>query len=153
MRIDEADGGNDRTVQVTEVVARETGGHALATQAKLSNKDNAFAAAILPLSRGSVAPVDARMHQGVRFELRGSAPELRLEVRALDNRRFTAPLTAQAQWQTVEVPFATLQGLPPYRAKGPAAEWKGDDLQQLVFSAGGEPGSKVWFEIDNVTFY
>jgi imidazolonepropionase-like amidohydrolase len=153
LRIDEADGGNDRTVQVTEVVARETGGHALATQAKLSNKDTAFAATILPLSRGSVAPVDARGYRGVRFELRGSAPELRLEVRALGSRRFVAPLQAQPQWRAVEVPFVTLQGQPPYRAKGPIAQWKGDDLQQLVFSAGGEPGSKVWFEIDNVTFY
>ena len=153
LRIDEADGGNDRTVQVTEVVARETGGNALATQAKLSSKDSAFAAAILPLSRGSVAPVDARAHHGIRFELRGSSPELRLEVRALGNRRFIAPLQAQPQWRTVEVPFAALQGQPPFRAKASVAEWKGDDLQQLVFSAGGEPGSKVWFEIDNVTFY
>lgn len=153
LRIDEADGGNDRTVQVTEVVARETGGNALATQAKLSSKDSAFAAAILPLSRGSVAPVDARAHRGIRFELRGSSPELRLEVRALGNRRFIAPLQAQPQWRTVEVPFTALQGQPPFRAKAPVAEWKGDDLQQLVFSAGGEPGSKVWFEIDNVTFY
>src|SRR5690606_586827 len=39
LRIEEADGGNDRTVQVTEVIARETGGNALATQARLSDKD------------------------------------------------------------------------------------------------------------------
>ncbi len=74
-------------------------------------------------------------------------------MRALGNRRFYAPLQAQAQWQTVEVPFTALQGQPPYRAKAPVAQWKGDDLQQLVFSTGGAPGSKVWFEIDNVTFY
>lgn len=153
LRIEEADGGNDRTVQVTEVIARETGGNALATQARLSDKDTAFAAAILPLSRGSVAPVDARGYRGIRFELRGNAPELALEVRALANRRFSAPLQAQPQWRTVEVPFSELQGQPPYRAKAPIAQWKGDDLQQLVFSAGGEPGSKIWFEIDNVTFY
>ncbi|WP_313169580.1 amidohydrolase family protein [Stenotrophomonas sp.] len=153
LRVDEADGGNDRTAQVTEIVARETGGNALATQAKLSSKDTAFAAAILPLSRGSVAPVDARAYRGIRLELRGSAPELRLEVRALGNRRFIAPLQAGAQWQTVEIPFTALQGQPPYRAKAPVAVWKGDDLQQLVVSGSGEPGSKLWFEIDNVSFY
>lgn len=153
LRVDEADGGNDRTAQVTEIVARETGGNALATQAKLSSKDNAFAAAILPLSRGSVAPVDARAYRGIRLELRGSAPELQLEVRALGNRRFVAPLQAGAQWQTVEIPFSALQGQPPYRAKAPVAVWKGDDLQQLVVSGSGEPGSKLWFEIDNVSFY
>ena len=153
LRVDEADGGNDRTAQVTEIVARETGGNALATQAKLSSKDTAFAATILPLSRGSVAPVDARAYRGVRLELRGSAPELRLEVRALGNRRFIAPLQAGAQWQTVEIPFTALQGQPPYRAKTPVAVWRGDDLQQLVVSGSGEPGSKLWFEIDNVSFY
>ncbi len=153
LRVDEADGGNDRTAQVTEIVARETGGNALVTQAKLSSKDNAFAATILPLSRGSVAPVDARAYRGIRLELRGSAPELQLEVRALGNRRFIAPLQAGAQWQTVEIPFAALQGQPPYRAKAPVAVWKGDDLQQLVVSGSGEPGSKLWFEIDNVSFY
>lgn len=153
LRVDEADGGNDRTAQVTEIVARETGGNALATQAKLSSKDTAFAAAILPLSRGSVAPVDARAYRGIRLELRGSAPELQLEVRALGNRRFVAPLQAGAQWQTVEIPFTALQGQPPYRAKAPVAVWKGDDLQQLVVSGSGEPGSKLWFEIDNVSFY
>ena len=103
LRVDEADGGNDRTAQVTEIVTRETGGNALATQAKLSSKDTAFAATILPLSRGSVAPVDARAYRGIRLELRGSAPELQLEVRALGNRRFIAPLQAGAQWQTVEI--------------------------------------------------
>lgn len=153
LRVDEADGGNDRTAQVTEIVARETGGNALATQAKLSSKDTAFAATILPLSRGSVAPVDARAYRGIRLELRGSAPDLQLEVRALGNRRFIAPLQAGAQWQTVEVPFSALQGQPPYRAKAPVAVWKGDDLQQLVVSGSGEPGSKLWFEIDNVSFY
>lgn len=153
LRVDEADGGNDRTAQVTEIVARETGGNALATQAKLSSKDTAFAAAIQPLSRGSVAPVDARAYRGIRLELRGSAPELQLEVRALGNRRFVAPLQAGAQWQTVEIPFTALQGQPPYRAKAPVAVWKGDDLQQLVVSGSGEPGSKLWFEIDNVSFY
>ncbi len=153
LRVDEADGGNDRTAQVTEIVTRETGGNALATQAKLSSKDTAFAATILPLSRGSVAPVDARAYRGIRLELRGSAPELQLEVRALGNRRFIAPLQAGAQWQTVEIPFTALQGQPPYRAKAPVAVWKGDDLQQLVVSGSGEPGSKLWFEIDNVSFY
>lgn len=153
LRIDEADGGNDRTVQVSEVVARESGGNALSVQAKLSTKPDAYAAAILPLSRGSVAPMDARGYRGIRFEVRGGTPTLRLEVRALDGRRFAAPVEAAPQWRTLEIPFGALQGLPPYRAKGPLPAWKGDDVQQLVFSAGGAAGDKVWFEIDNVEFY
>lgn len=153
LRIDEADGGNDRTVQVSETVARETGGNALSVQARLSTKPNAYAAAILPLSRGSVAPVDLRAYRGIRFDVRGGTPALRLEARALGDRRFVAPVDAGSGWRTVEIPFSALQGQPPYRAKGPVPEWKGDDVQQLVFSAGGEAGDKVWFEIDNVAFY
>ncbi|MCA7024536.1 MULTISPECIES: amidohydrolase family protein [Stenotrophomonas] len=153
LRIDEADGGNDRTVQVSETVARETGGKALSVQARLSTKPTAYAAAILPLSRGSVAPVDLRAYRGIRFDVRGGTSVLRLEARALGDRRFIAPVDAAPQWRTVEIPFSALQGQPPYRGKGPVAEWKGDDVQQLVFSAGGEAGGKVWFEIDNVGFY
>jgi len=153
LRIDEADGGNDRTVQVSEVVARESGGNALSVQARLSTKPTAYAAAILPLSRGSVAPVDVRAYRGIRFDVRGGAPSLRLEARALGDRRFLAPIDAAPQWRTVEIPFSALQGQPPYRAKGPLAEWKGDDVQQLVFSASGEAGQKIWFEVDNVGFY
>ncbi|MCL7714081.1 amidohydrolase family protein [Stenotrophomonas sp. CPCC 101365] len=153
LRIDEADGGNDRTVQVSTVVARDDGGNALSVQAKLSTKPNAYAAAILPLTRGSVAPADLRGYRGIRFDVRGGAGTLRLEARALGDRRFLAPIEAGRAWRTVEIPFTALQGQPPYRAQGPVAEWKGDDVQQLVFSGGGEAGGTIWFEIDNVGFY
>ncbi|MGV8959366.1 MAG: amidohydrolase family protein [Stenotrophomonas sp.] len=153
LRIDEADGGNDRTLQVTAVVDRETGGKALLMQAKLSSKSRAYASAILPLSRGSLAPVDLRGYTGLRFDVRADTGGLQLEARALNDRRFAADVEAGARWRTVEIPFSALAGLPPYRADGPLPVWQGNDVQQLVFSANGEPGSKVWFEIDNVSFY
>ena len=152
LRTDEADGGNDRTVQVTTVVDREQGGKALSMQARLSSKAQAYAAVIVPLSRGSVAPVDLRRWQGVRVDVRGAAT-LQLEARGLDGRRWSAPLAATGQWQTVQIPFAALQGQPPFRAKGPLPVWRGDDLQQLVVIASGEPGGRIWFEIDNLKFY
>ncbi len=152
LRTDEADGGNDRTVQVTTVVDREQGGKALSMQARLSSKAQAYAAVIVPLSRGSVAPVDLRRWQGVRVDVRGAAT-LQLEARGLDGRRWSAPLAATGQWQTVQIPFAALQGQPPFRAKGPLPVWRGDDLQQLVVIASGEPGGRIWFEIDNLQFY
>ncbi len=152
LRNDDADGGNDRTVQVTAVIDREQGGRALSMQARLSSKDDAHAAVILPLSRGSVAPVDLRVWRGVRVEVRGDAT-LTLEARGLDGRRWIAPIAATGGWQTVEIPFTALQGQPPYRAKGPLPVWRGNDVQQLVFSGTGQAGAKIWFEIDNVRFY
>ncbi|MCY1464419.1 hypothetical protein D9M71_824390 [compost metagenome] len=53
----------------------------------------------------------------------------------------------------MEIPFRALQGQPPYRAKGPLPAWRGDDVQQLVFTGTGDAGAKIWFEIDNVRFY
>lgn len=153
LRHDEADGGNDRTWQVSQVVARDGGGHALAVQARLSTKKTAYAATLLPLTRGSVGPVDVRGFRGVRFDVRAGAGDLRLEVRSLDGRRFAAPVAATGAWQQLEIPFGQLEGLPPYRAAGPVAQWRGDDLLQLAFSMTGEPGGKVWYEIDNVVFY
>lgn len=153
LRTDEADGGNDRTVQVTEVVAREQGGHALSLQARLSSKSEAYASTILPLSRGSVEPVDLRGYRGLRFDIRGESRPVTLEYRGVDGRRWTHELLSGQGWTTVEVPFAVLQGQSPRRGEGVAPAWKGDDLQQVVFSIGGKPGEKVWFELDNVGFY
>lgn len=153
LRVDEADGGTDRTVQVTEVVAREQAGHALSLQARFSSKPEPFASAILPLSRGSVEPVDLRGYRGLRFEIRGDARPVTLEYRGVENRRWSHRLQPQAGWRTVEVRFDALQGQPSRRGEGPVPAWKGDDLQQLVFSIGGEPGEKVWLELDNVAFY
>jgi hypothetical protein len=152
LRNDDADGGNDRTVQVTAVIDREQGGKALSMQARLSSKDDAYAAVILPLSRGSVAPVDLRRWRGVRVDVRGDAA-LTLEARGLDGRRWVAPVATSGGWQTLEIPFTALQGQPPYRAKGPLPVWRGNDVQQLVFSGTGQAGAKIWFEIDNVRFY
>lgn len=151
---DEADGGTDRTVQVSEVVARSDGGHALSTQARLSWNPDAHAGVLLPLTRGAVAPADLRRFHGLRFQVRGDAPALAVQLRGLDNRRWQAPVPVNAGWNTVEVPFGQFQGQPPYgRTDGPVPAWRGDDVQQLFFDASGRPGQKLWFELDNVEFY
>lgn len=152
LRTDEADGGNDRTVQVTEVVAREDRGHALSMQAWLSHKQRARAGVLFPLSLGAVAPVDLRGYRGLRFEIRGRGV-LQVEYRGLFDARWAREIKTAPRWTTVEVPFSQLQGLPPYQREGPAPAWSGSDVLQVGFMAGGEPGSKVWFELDNIRFY
>ena len=152
LRTDEADGGNDRTTQVTEVVAREGEGHALSMQARLSHKEHARAGALFPLSRGAVVPVDLRGYRGLRFEIRGGRP-VQVEFRGLSDARWASEVEVGPQWQTVEIPFSQLDGLPPWRREGPGPKWSGDDVLQVGVFAGGEPGSKVWFQLDNVRFY
>ena len=152
LRTDEADGGNDRTTQVTEVIAREGGGHALSMQAWLSHKDRARAGTLFPLSRGVVAPVDLRGYRGLRFEIRGGGP-VQVEFRGLSDARWARKIETGPQWRTVEIPFSRLEGLPPWRREGPAPKWSGDDVLQVGVFAGGEPGGKAWFQLDNVRFY
>ncbi|MGA0605894.1 amidohydrolase family protein [Phenylobacterium sp. VNQ135] len=151
LRTDDMDGGLDRTVQVSQVVAREAGnGRALSVAGKLSVKDDPQAAVILPLTRGSVAPVDARRYRGVRFDVRGGEGEHRLMVNTLAGR-WAAEVKAGPQWRTVEVPFAELKRAPGRgAASGP---WTGADLTEVEFAVSGQGGRKVWAELDNVTFY
>ena len=150
LRTDEADGGNDRTVQVTEVVAREDAGHALSVQARLSSKDNAYANVVLPLSRGSVLPVDLRRYSRLRLQVRGDAPALQLEWRGTEGARWRHPLAVDGRWREVVIDFKALEALPPFRGGGDARPWRGDDLQQLVIGSGGAPGETIWFELDGL---
>lgn len=153
LRTDEADGGNDRSVQVTEVVDREGGGRALSLQARLSYKPEAYAGVVLPLTRGSVAPADLRGYRGLRFDVRGDVSRLRVEFRGLDSRRWTTEVSAAPGWRTIDIPFAQLQGQPPYRQQGQGPSWHGDDVLQALVIAQGQAGDKVWFELDDVRFY
>lgn len=145
LRYDDADGGNDRTWQTSMAVPRESGGHALSVQARLSHASRRRAAVVLPLSRGAVAPVDLRRFQALQVEIRALG-EVTLEYRGLHGRRWRHVLPADRHWRTLVVPFAWMRGA------GSASKWRGDDLQQVVFSASGKPGEQVWFEIDEVRF-
>jgi hypothetical protein len=150
LRTDDMDGGHDRTVQVSQVVDRPGGGKALSLAARLAVKEDPQAAVILPLTRGSVQPVDVRTYKGVRFEIRGGEGEHRLLVNTL-NGRWAADVKAGTEWRIVEVPFTELK-----RASGRGAAtgpWTGTDLIEVEFAGSREGGRKLWLELDNVTFY
>ena len=150
LRTDDMDGGLDRTVQISQIIDRDGGGKALSLAGKLSVKPDPQAAVILPLSRGSVRPVDARAYKGVRLEVRGGEGRHRLLVNTLQGR-FAADIPAGPAWRTVEVPFADLAPAPGRGAAiGP---WRGEDLTEVQVAATAEGGRKVWLQLDNVTFY
>lgn len=150
LRTDDMDGGHDRTVQVSQVVDRAGGGKALSLAAKLAVKEDPQAAVILPLTRGSVRPVDARGYRGVRFEIRGGPGEHRLMVGTLAGR-WAAPVEVGPEWRTVEVPFSALTRAP---GRGAAAgPWTGTDLTEVEIAGAREGGAKLWLELDNVAFY
>lgn len=153
LRTDDNDGGNDRTWQLTRVVPREDGGHALSTMARMSSKDRAYAAVVLPLSRGSVRPVDLSGFRGVRFDIRGEDGSHALLVKGLEGGRWKADIPVQPEWQQVEVDFSQLQYAPYRVVEGESRPWRGDDATDLQFIVNGEGAGLPWFELDNVQFY
>lgn len=155
LRLEEADGGPDRSVQTTTTVAGDGQGHALLVAAELSSKPDAFASAILPLSRGAVAPADLRGYHGVRFRIRGELGSAAVALRTPGSLRWQREVAVGSQWQTLEVPFAQLAAVVPGRdgdATG-KTRWRGDDLVALAFIGYGKPGARIWFELDDVEFY
>jgi len=151
LRLDDMDGGIDRTVQISQTIAREDGaGKALSLSAMMAEKDDPSAGVIIPLSRGSVEPVDASAFKGLKFEVRGDGGAYELEVNTL-NGRWVYPVTAGTEWKTVEVPFSALKpGEGRGGAKGP---WTAKDLLQVEFGGSRPAASTLWLEVDNVSFY
>jgi imidazolonepropionase-like amidohydrolase len=151
LRTDDPDGGLDRTVEISQVIARGVDGHALAVSARMAMKAKPTAGVIIPLTRGSIQPVDARAFKGVRFDVRGDG-DYALSL-STTGGRWSAPFTAGAAWKTVEIPFAALKPSGGRGERDDKAAWSGVDLTEVEFMGGRLGGQKLWMEIDNVTFY
>jgi imidazolonepropionase-like amidohydrolase len=150
LRTDGMDGGMDRTVQVSQVFDRPEGGHALSLAAKMSVKDQPNASVILPLTRGSVRPVDVRTFKGVKFDARGDGGTYQVSLNTL-NGRWRAEVVAGPGWRTIEVPFASFQRTAG--RGGSDAAWSGADLVEVEVGGVRPAAAKLWLELDNVIFY
>lgn len=148
LRTDDPDGGMDRTVEISQVIARGDQGRALSINARMSMKAKPYAGVIIPLTRGSIQPVDARAFKGVRFEVRGDG-DYALGV-TTSGGRWSAPFTAGAGWKTVEIPFSALK---PVGERGVKGEWTATNLTEVELMGGRKGGEKLWMEVDNVSFY
>lgn len=151
LRLDNMDGGLDRSVQISQTIARDGGeGRILSLSARMAEKDDTHAGVIIPLSRGSIEPVDASAFKGVRFEVRGDGGAYELDVNTVGGG-WTHEVKAGPEWRTVEVPFSALAPAPG--RGGAKGAWTGKDLQQVEFGGTREPGQTLWLEVDNVSFY
>ena len=150
LRLQDTDGGMDRSVLVGQVRTQPDGDKVLSLAAKMSVKEAPEVGVILPLSRGSVAPVDASAFKGLRFDVRGDGGDYLLQVRTVDGR-WTAPITASPAWTTVSVPFAELK--PASGRGGASGPWDGKDLLEVELGGGRPAGETLWLEVDDVTFY
>jgi imidazolonepropionase-like amidohydrolase len=159
LRTDNADGGLDRSIQVTTVIDRGAG-HALSVAAKLSLDKDAQASVVVPLSRGAVTPVDARAFSGLKMEIRGAKGPYHVYVRTVADR-WSVEVPAGAEWRTATVPFASLKrdrsgedeeggGDKP---AAPTTPWTGSDILAVEIASQGEAGGKIWYQLDNLAFY
>lgn len=156
LRLDAFDSGADRSLQVSTVIARSPSDHALMVTARMARKSDPAAGVIIPLSRGSVEPTDARAFKGVRFEVRGDG-DYTFSINALTGR-WAANVTGSPEWRQVEVPFAALQRVVRRDADGvnqttQQVDWSGRDLLEVELGGTRPVGSRLWMEIDNVVFY
>ncbi|HEY9237160.1 MAG TPA: amidohydrolase family protein [Phenylobacterium sp.] len=150
LRMDDMDGGIDRTVQVSQVINRTATDHALSIAARMSAKDKPNAGVIIPLSRGSVQPVDVSAFKGVRFEIRGDGGAYSVGFNTL-NGSWSSQVAGGADWRVVDVPFTALEREKSrVAATGP---WTGKDVLEVTIDGGRAAGEKMWVEVDNVTFY
>ena len=150
LRLTDMDGGVERSSVVSNRVTHAGGdGSALAFAVQMSLKDKPEGGVLVPLSRGSVRPVDARKFAGVRLEMRGAGRYL-LVVNTLAGE-FTAPIDAKEGWSELRVPFSALVATKPGR--GDAPSWRGDDLVQVGVVVQRDAGASAWGEIDNLGFY
>jgi len=153
LRTDEADGGGDRSVQVTTRVPRVDGGHALLVSATLSSKPAPFASVLIPLSRGAVVPADLSGYKGLRLELRGEGVSQSVVLRGVPgSAEWRASVPATTDWKKLELPFGSFVAAAAEEGQ-PAAMWSGIDITSIGIIAAGNAGQTIWFEVDNVEFY
>lgn len=151
LRVDDFDGGQDRSVMLSQIVPDETGNHILRLSARMSTKASPYAAVILPLSRGSVEPVDLTARRGVRFDVRGDGQDYELSLRG-NSGQWSKTIVAGSEWRTVEVSFSALE--PATLRNGVAsAAWSGTDLFDIRIGGTRGAGEALWLELDNIAFY
>lgn len=154
LRITDADGGNDRTWQSSLRIARADGdGHVLSTHARLSQSARAYAAVLLPLSQGSVAPAELGEWSGLSFQARGEAGTIRVEIRGQEGRRWANTFPLGPDWGDYRIAWKQFDGLPPWRGNADPPAWQPNDAMQIGFVVSGEPGSTAWFELDEVRLF
>lgn len=149
LRLETPDGGHDRTVEITQIVPRDGGGKALSLSARMALKEAPYAGFAVPLTRGSVVPVNLSGYTGVRFDLKGDG-EYRLRINGVDGS-WDAAVRASEEWTTVEVPFSALG--PVARGRQAGKPWAGNDLTQIEIGGTRPGGQRMWLQVDNIAFY
>jgi imidazolonepropionase-like amidohydrolase len=150
LRVNATDPGIDHSTMLWQPVVRSGKNHSMLVTARLAAKDRPWVRLELPLTPGGVELADATQFTGISLDVRGEGAHRLLVLTGGTRSRapFSAPIVASGEWQTLTVPFASLER--PARGDG---DWNGRNLRVLAFEISGAPESTAWLELDNIRFY
>lgn len=150
LRRDTMDWGQDRTEEVSGTMPSETGkGKILFIAARMADKKDAYAGVAVPLSPGSVLPVDVTAYKGVTLAIRGAPCPTRLTVTGTVGATWSTPVNITRGWQTINVPFTALRVVDPKTGR----PWTGRDVTEVEIGQGCPAEHKSWLQADNLAFY
>ncbi|HWC98466.1 MAG TPA: amidohydrolase family protein [Candidatus Sulfopaludibacter sp.] len=150
LRVNGTDAGVDHSTMMFQPIVRAGGDHALMVQAQMAAKDRPFVRMEFPLTPGAVELADLTQFTGLSFDARGEGA-YRLIVNSYGVRApdpYLAPFSVTGEWQTVRIPFASLQ-----RRAADAGAWTRNDARSLLFELSAAAGAGAWLELDNVKLY
>ena len=148
LRVNATDAGVDHSLMLFQPVTRAPGNHALLVQAQMAAKEKPFVRAEFPLTPGAVELADLSAFSGVSFDVRGEGA-FRMIVNTYAGRNtdpYAAPFSPTAEWQSVRIPFASLQ-------RRIAGDWSRKDARSLLFELSAPAMSGAWLELDNLKLY
>jgi imidazolonepropionase-like amidohydrolase len=129
------DPGIDHSKVLFTRIARTAADHALTIQARMGPKEQNYVRLLVPLTPGAIEPADLSAYQGISLDVRGEGSyRLRLDTHGAD-------FDAGAEWKTVRIGFAAMEG------------WKSRYARQVEIELAGPAGAPRWLEIDNLRFY
>lgn len=146
LRLEDFDGGRDRSTQITQRIPRIEGGHALNVSADLSVKDDPYAGVIFPLRRGGVAAAEVSDYDGLRFDLRGDGQAYQLRLHG-EAESWVASVGSSAGWTTQALPFSA------FRTEDGGRAFAGEPVREVRLRMQRPGGATGWLEIDNIGFY
>lgn len=147
LRVDDFDGGADRTVQIAQRLPREDGeDHALGVTARMSVKDSPHAGVVFPLTRGGTAPADVRAYDGIEFDLRGDGEDYEVRLHTV-NGPWIAAAPSATEWNRIRIPFSD------FAPDGHEGAWTGADVIDIRFRLRRPGGETAWMMLDNLSLY
>lgn len=151
LRTDDYDGGEDRTVMLSQIITQPGGNRILSVSARMSHKASPYAGVIFPFSRGGVEPADLSAWQGIRLKIRGDDQPCEIRLRDANGAWRTA-VPAGAEWRTITVPFDRLTR-DSSGDRAPSNRWTGREVFDLRISGSRTDGERLWFEVDEISLY